>query len=122
MARLAVLAFALLATPWLACMEGPPDPMFERCSVAAEYRHPELRDIDVALVRRSATAITLDFEGVNKETKEDYSDRILCEFALGDGWRLSRVALGGETLSDSEVTLVNSELLLRDLGKGEAGS
>jgi hypothetical protein len=113
---------AALAVPWLACLDGPPDPMLARCSVAVEYRHPDLRSIEIALVRRSASAITLDFEGVNKDTKEDYSDRILCEFAPGDRYAISRIVLGGETLSESEVALVNSELLLRELGGETAGS
>jgi hypothetical protein len=123
MGRRSRLALATaLAAPWIACVDGPPDPMLAKCSVAVEYRHPELRSIDIAVVRRSASGITLDFEGVNKESKEDYSDRILCEFAPGDRYALSRIVLHGETLSESEVALVNSELLLRELGGEPAGS
>jgi hypothetical protein len=120
--RTPLVIAAALAAPWLACIEGPPDPMLAKCSVAVEYRHPELKSIDIAVVRRSASGITLDFEGVNKETKDDYSDRILCEFAPGDRYALARIVLHGETLSESEVALVNSELLLRELGGEAAGS
>ena len=113
---------AALAIPASACSFGPPDPMIERCSVVVEYRYPELRSLDIALVRISATAVTLDFEGVHRETKEELADRILCEFAPDARLKLSRIAIGGETLNEAEVALANSELLLRDLGRDPADS
>lgn len=109
-------AVAAVAVAASACT-GSDDPMIERCSVVVEYRHPELRSLDIAVVRQSAFAVTLDYEGVNKETKEEFADRILCEFAPDERLKLARIAIGGETLNDAEVALANSELLLRDLGK-----
>jgi hypothetical protein len=112
-------AVALLAAPWLAC-GGPPDPMIVRCSEVVEYRHPELRALDFELVRLSANAVTLDFDGVDRETKEKFADRIECEF--DPRLKLTRVAMEGEALSETEVALANSELLLRDLSRDPAGS
>jgi hypothetical protein len=113
---------AVLALPGLACMGGPPDPLVTRCSEVVEYRHPELRSLDIKLVRLSAASVALDFEGVNRETKEDFADRIECEFDPTGRMTLTRVALGGGPLSEAEVALANSELLLRDLSRDPEGS
>ena len=113
---------AALAAPCLACSSGPPDPMIDRCSVVVEYKHPELRSLDIALVRISGNAVTLDFDGVDRETKEKVADRILCEFDASQRMKLSRIAIGGESLTEAEVALANSELLLRDLGRDPADS
>ena len=101
------IAVVALAAPWLAC-SGPQDPMILRCSEVVEYRHPELRSLDFELVRLAATSVTLDFDGVNRETKEEFADRIECEF--DPRLKLTRVAMEGEALTEAEVALANSEL------------
>jgi hypothetical protein len=101
------------------------DLLVDRCSEVIEYKHPDLEDVDIVAISRdpSASAVTLDFEATQKPADTEISSRILCDFEASER-KLERIEIGGRTLSETEVTLVNSELLLRDLSDPEriAGS
>jgi hypothetical protein len=95
------------------------DTLVERCVEVIEYRHPELREIDVVGVEREpgSSALTLEFEAVSEPSGPRVASRIDCGFDPSGRWTLERVAIGGRALNEAEIALVNSELLLRDLSR-----
>lgn len=98
---------------------GPRDLLVERCREVIAYRNPALRDIAILDARRGpgSGAVTLEFEAHAEATDSTVSSRITCDFEPGDRWTLVRIEIGGRQLTEAEVALVNSELLLRDLSR-----
>jgi len=100
-----------------ACFGGEPDPLVERCTEVIHYRHPALEGVKVVGVERdpSASAVTLAFEAKTPE-KTRVANHITCDFDPSSE-RLESIRVGGRDLTEAEVALVNSEFLLRELGR-----
>jgi hypothetical protein len=116
--RSALLALGVVllggcAPPWAG------DTLVERCVEVIQYRQPDLREIDVVGVERApgSSALTLEFEAVSDPSGPRVESRIDCGFDSAGRWTLERVAIGGRALTEAEIALVNSELLLRDLSR-----
>lgn len=96
-----------------------PDVLAERCIDVLEYRQSALSDVEVIGARRNAagTALTVHYEATTEPAGEPISDLIFCAFEPEERWELERVVIGDRELSETELTLVNAELLLRDLSR-----
>jgi hypothetical protein len=117
--RLVSLALALATGLLGACgPEGPADALARRCVDVLRFRHAGLADLRVREAPgRVADARTLVFEGVLAESGARIESRITCVFAPGERYSLARIEVAGRSLTEAEVALVNSELLLRDLSE-----
>jgi hypothetical protein len=117
--RLASVALAIAAGLLGACgPEGPADALAQRCVEVLRFRHKGLDDLRVREApARAAGARTLDFDGVVPDTGARIASRITCEFEPGERYSLARIEVAGRSLTEAEVALVNSELLLRDLSE-----
>ncbi len=95
------------------------DTLVERCVEVVRYVDPGLREIDVVGVDRSpgSSALTLEFEAVSDPSGPPIASRIDCGFDSQGRWTLERIAIDGRALTEAEIALVNSELLLRDLSR-----
>jgi hypothetical protein len=120
-----VLSWLAWLGSWLAWLGsacaplGVGDPLVERCVEVIHYRHPTLRDIDIVAVQSEpeTRSVTLDFEALSEPSDAEVSSRISCDFEATDRWSLEGISVGGRALTEAEVALVNSELLLRDLSR-----
>jgi len=101
------------APPWTG------DTFVERCVEVIQYRHPELQEIDVVGVERrlGSNAVMLEFEAVADPSGPRVASQIECGFDPEGRWTLEQIAIGGRALTQAEIALVNSELLLRDLSR-----
>lgn len=102
-----------------ACGGGPRDLAVERCTEVIHYRDPSLKDVEITKVERGpgAHAVALAFEARVEESGTDVKSRIACDFDPTDRWSLVAVEIDGRELVEAELTLVNSELFLRDLSE-----
>lgn len=113
--RLALAALAALLGA--GCLRGDPDPLVELCTEVIHYRHPSLESVKIVDVERdaAAAAVTLAFEAKTQLENTRVSNHISCDF--DDSERLESIRIGGRDLTEAEVALVNSEFLLRELGR-----
>jgi hypothetical protein len=95
------------------------DTLVDRCIEVIRYRHPSFQEIGVTGVERSpgTNRISLEFEAVSDPSGPPINSYIECGFDAEGRWTLEAVAIGGRALPESEVALVNSELLLLDLSR-----
>jgi hypothetical protein len=114
---------AAFAALWIAlgaaCGGGPRDLLVERCGEVVQYRDASLRDIEILKVERGpgVSAVTLAYQARAEPSREQVRSRIACEFEPTDRWSLVAVRIDGHELTEAELALVNSELLLRDLSR-----
>lgn len=99
----------------LGCAD-PPHPLEARCLEALAYRSPVHGDIE-SMERtptETGTAVTIRYRAPDSAAGPPHR-YVLCEFAAGDRWALQQMIHEGEVLPESELALVNSDLLLQDL-------
>ena len=98
--------------------EGPADALARRCAEVLRFRHAGLGELRVSETpSRAADQRTLAFEGVLPDTGARIASEITCVFEPGERYSLARIAVAGRDLTEAELALVNSELLLRDLSE-----
>ena len=115
-----ILALACGASLAVGCSAGRgADSLAERCLYVLEYRQPAWSEVNVIDTRRSTAeaTLTLRFEATAEPASEPIADYIFCSFEPEERWLLQRVVIGDRELSETELTLVNAELLLRDLSR-----
>jgi len=113
------MAAAILAA---ACTAPTPlDPLAQRCGEAVEYLMPDWSDLRVVHSQRTGggLAVRLRVEGVVAPDRDRVTEYASCAFRPGERLSALRVVIGDRTLGARELALVNAELLLRDLGRGE---
>jgi hypothetical protein len=94
----------------------PHDLATERCLEVLAYRIPEhgkIGEVGTAGAPAGRT-VTIEFAAA-KASRSDPLYAISCEYSAEDHWIAARVSIGGRELTERELTLVNSDLLLRDL-------
>jgi hypothetical protein len=102
----------------LACARGEPsDFLAERCIDVLRFRLPPFEELRWRALPAARAVRTLGFEGQFESGPPRVADTVTCVFEDGEPWRLERVAIGDRWLTEGEVALVNSELLLRDLSE-----
>lgn len=98
-----------------ACSE-PVHPLEQRCLEALAYLSPSHGEVEWVdrrpIPSGSSVTIRYEAEGLSLETSALHA---LCDYERGDLWTLRRMLLDGEEVAETELALVNSELLLRDL-------
>jgi hypothetical protein len=108
------LGLALL----LSACSAPLDLPIERCVQVLEYLEPGHGDIEASEshARASGTTVAIRYLGEDA-SGASYSQAIACEYEAGERWNFERIWLRERELSEMELTLVNSEFLLRDLDR-----
>jgi hypothetical protein len=98
----------------------PSDPLVARCGEVARYEEPAWSELRIADAQRdpSRNAVQMRVEATLLPEKEAISEHVSCTFEGGERPRATHVVVGDRTLDAKELALVNSELLLLDLGGG----
>ncbi len=109
--------WAWVALAVLGCApSAPPDRLALLCADVLDLHHLSLADPRWRVASRRGTERTLHFEA-RRPDGVPVTDTIRCVFEQGEPWRLERGVIGGHILTEAEVALVNSDLLLRDLSE-----
>jgi hypothetical protein len=100
----------------LSACSAPFELPVERCLQVLEYLEPGHGDIEASEshARASGTTVAIRYLGEDASGASD-SQTIACEYEAGERWNFERIRLRERELSEMELTLVNSEFLLRDL-------
>lgn len=108
------LGLALLSS---AC-SAPLDLPIERCLQVLEYLEPGHGDIHSSESHARGSGTTVEIRYLGEDASgASYSQAIACEHEAGERWNFERIRLRERELSEMELTLVNSEFLLRDLDR-----
>jgi hypothetical protein len=109
------LGLALLLSACSVPLELP----IERCLQVLEYLEPGHGDIEASEshARGSGTTVVAIHYLGEDASGASYSQAIACEYEAGERWNFDRIWLRERELSEMELTLVNSEFLLRDLDR-----
>jgi hypothetical protein len=118
-ARVRALGAALLLAACTA--PRPVDPLAQRCGEAVGYLNPDWSELRVAHSQRTAggLAVRVRVEGVAEPDGARVTEYASCAFKSGERPSALRVVIGDRALDAKELALVNAELLLRDLGRGD---